>query len=375
MRCTNLFIIVCVCIATNISVNAQTNTTPYPTTGNLGLGTLTPSELLDVNGNINVSNSFALKFAGADRITGTKIINPYGSASSPSYTFTNYTNTGIYLPTPNAMSISTNGTERMRFMSTGHIYMPSASTFSIGTTVVGEKLTVAGNIRLYTDNSFIGTTDNKSFFLRTNNLDRLQIKNNGTIHIFTNLTLPVGANIAIGKADLLLSTNGIRIHYSLTSNHAFIDYKDNLFFRTDNACETPLILQGNGAVAIGIASWNYGNDGSQYVVPSGFKLAVGGKIIAEELVIKLQSNWPDYVFSNDYKLMQLSDVESFIIENGHLPSMPNAEQIEENGVEVGEMNSLLLKKIEELTLYIIELNKEVSKLKLEIDNIQQQDNQ
>jgi hypothetical protein len=70
--------------------------------------------------------------------------------------------------------------------------------------------------------------------------------------------------------------------------------------------------------------------------------------------------------------MQLSDVELYIKENGHLPSVPNAEQIKENGVEIGEMNSLLLKKIEELTLYIIDLNKEVSRLKLEIDNVQQQ---
>ncbi len=351
----NYFTLIIILIAFSTSggkMFSQTNTYPYPPSGPLGLGTDDPTEQLDVSGNINLSG--AIKFAGVPRITDEQIFYPNGSANDPSYSFTNSTSTGMYMLSPNNMSFSTNGTERMRMTSTGLIYIPSSGTLSIGTSANSEKLTIAGNIRFYTPNSFIGTTTNSSFFLRTYNLNRMEIKGNGTVHIFTNLTFPVGANIAIGKADLGLDTDGIRIHYAPDASHAFIDYKDNLFFRTGNSWTTPLILQGNGAVAIGISSTNYGNDGSQYVVPSGYKLAVGGKIIAEELVIKLQSSWPDYVFSNDYNIMQLSDVELYIKENGHLPSVPNAEQIKENGVEIGEMNSLLLKKIEELTLYIID---------------------
>jgi hypothetical protein len=79
------------------------------------------------------------------------------------------------------------------------------------------------------------------------------------------------------------------------------------------------------------------------------KLVVKGKIIAEE--IKVQAvNWPDYLFKPEYKLTSLAQTELFIQENGHLPEVPSAKQIEEEGLSVGEMNKLMMKKIEELTL-------------------------
>lgn len=92
------------------------------------------------------------------------------------------------------------------------------------------------------------------------------------------------------------------------------------------------------------------------------KLVVKGKIIAEE--IKVQAvNWPDYVFKSDYKLTSLAQTEIFIQENGHLPEVPSAKQIEEEGLSVGEMNKLMMKKIEELTLHLIEKEKEIKELK------------
>lgn len=91
---------------------------------------------------------------------------------------------------------------------------------------------------------------------------------------------------------------------------------------------------------------------------SNYKLAVGGKAIAEEFVIKLQTNWPDYVFEDTYKLPSLLEVERYIRENKHLPELPSAQEVQQNGLTLGEMNALLLKKIEELTLYVIDLKKE-----------------
>lgn len=98
----------------------------------------------------------------------------------------------------------------------------------------------------------------------------------------------------------------------------------------------------------------------------GYKLSVDGKIIAEELRIQNSVDWipwPDYVFAKEYKLRNLKQVEDFINKNSHLPEVPSAEEVKENGIEVGDMQRTLLKKIEELTLYIIDQQKQIDELK------------
>jgi hypothetical protein len=97
-------------------------------------------------------------------------------------------------------------------------------------------------------------------------------------------------------------------------------------------------------------------------IPMGFKLAVNGKIIAEELNIKLRSGWPDYVFSKNYNLLPLAQLENYVSENHHLPEIPNAKEMEQNGINTSEMITKLIKKQEELTLYIIEQNKRIEVL-------------
>jgi hypothetical protein len=96
-----------------------------------------------------------------------------------------------------------------------------------------------------------------------------------------------------------------------------------------------------------------------------YRLAVNGKIIAEELDIKLREEWPDYVFNKNYILPDLHETENYIKTNNHLPGVPSSEQISQKGMNVGEINTILLKKVEELTLYIISLQKEVENLKQE----------
>ncbi len=74
--------------------------------------------------------------------------------------------------------------------------------------------------------------------------------------------------------------------------------------------------------------------------------------------------WPDYVFGNDYKMMTISELESYVNENKHLPGIPSASEVEEEGsVDLGEMNTILLQKVEELTRYIINLQKQIDELK------------
>ena len=89
------------------------------------------------------------------------------------------------------------------------------------------------------------------------------------------------------------------------------------------------------------------------------------KLYAKEIEVRTDAmgiSWPDYVFSNTYKLPTLKEVEEYILKNKHLENVPTAEEVEKNGINVYEINRILLQKIEELTLYTIQLEKRVAKI-------------
>lgn len=102
-----------------------------------------------------------------------------------------------------------------------------------------------------------------------------------------------------------------------------------------------------------------GNVGIGTATPAE-KLSVNGNIRAKEIKVETE-NWPDYVFHKDYSLMSLPETEEFIKINKHLPGMPSAQKAEKDGIDLGEMNRLLLKNAEETTLLLIELNKKIDK--------------
>ncbi len=103
---------------------------------------------------------------------------------------------------------------------------------------------------------------------------------------------------------------------------------------------------------------------------NGYKLAVNGSAIFTEAKVKLYANWPDYVFDDNYSLLPLNELEKYIKINKHLPTIPSANSIKEaGGFELGDMSIRLLQKIEELTLYILELKKENDQIKQEIINL------
>ena len=102
----------------------------------------------------------------------------------------------------------------------------------------------------------------------------------------------------------------------------------------------------------------------------GYTLSVEGGIISDKVTVKLRSEWwPDYVFSLGYKLPTLIEIENFINQNGHLPGMPAASDVQEEGIDLGEMNAKLLQKLEEQTLYIIEMNKQLGELKNQLEEL------
>ncbi|RFM27666.1 hypothetical protein DXN05_13220 [Deminuibacter soli] len=119
------------------------------------------------------------------------------------------------------------------------------------------------------------------------------------------------------------------------------------------------VVYTNGAVAINTKT-----------VPNGYKLAVKGKVIAESVKVKLASaGWPDYVFDSAYDLRTLVAVEQYIQQNKHLPDVPAASEIAE-GVDLGANQAVLLRKIEELTLYLIEMRKENELLKKRMEQLE-----
>lgn len=97
------------------------------------------------------------------------------------------------------------------------------------------------------------------------------------------------------------------------------------------------------------------------------KLAVNGTIHSKEVKVDLNVPAPDYVFANDYKLRNLQELENYVNENSHLPEIPSAKEFEKNGIQLAEMNMALLKKVEELTLYVIEQQKNTENLKKTVE--------
>lgn len=143
-------------------------------------------------------------------------------------------------------------------------------------------------------------------------------------------------------------------YQELGGNKLYIENNDN----SNNTSTNTLIYGDFATEQLAIATDNN-------YIPAGFTLAVGGKMIAEEVKVRLQANWPDYVFTPEHVKPSLAELEIAIEEEGHLPNMPSAEEVEAEGYMLGEMDVKLLEKIEELTLYLIDLDKEVKALQTE----------
>lgn len=119
---------------------------------------------------------------------------------------------------------------------------------------------------------------------------------------------------------------------------------------------------------------NSGKVGIGTLTTGSHKLAVEGSIGAREIKVEAAPNWSDFVFYDNYKLPTLIEVENYIKENGHLKDIPSAKEVEENGFYLGEMDSKLLQKIEELTLYTIDQEKKINAQRKEINELKKQKN-
>lgn len=190
--------------------------------------------------------------------------------------------------------------------------------------------------------------DNNEIMVRSgyNTAGSLFLQNNGG-------ELVSGARLTINKGAEALKLNGSNPNigfYQSGVYKSFIEQTGNDLFLGANGGN--IRIDAVGQVAIG------------NVVPaaSAFKLSVTGKIICEEVKVKLSAAWPDYVFDEKHQLLPIDKLSDFIRVNKHLPNIPAASEIEKNGIELGDMQKKIMEKTEELTLYIIQLEKRIKQL-------------
>lgn len=173
-----------------------------------------------------------------------------------------------------------------------------------------------------------------------------------------------GGNLGIGTSS---PSSKLEVLYAQSSTYGvtIANSADNLKFKLGTTSNGYLNIQGQvinsgNTYNISLQS-DGGNVGIGLTNPSE-RLSVNGNVKAKKIIVS-QSGWPDYVFDSSYSLRTLSELEKFISKNKHLPEMPSAKEVEDKGVSVGDSQALLLKKIEELTLYLIQMKKEIADLK------------
>ena len=298
-----------------------TELTPVPyfnitQVGNVGIGTFTPAQALDVEKNadyqLRLGNTGGLGYnIGRNGTTG--YLTFYGDQS----THTGYTFGGV------------DGT-RMTIDASGNM--------GIGTTSPGAKLDVAGNARVTNDFTVSGSGTDIG----------------GSINILNT------SKTGTGQASRWTMYNMSGTYGNSLQFWAY----DNIGCTSGGMCASRLTLMDNGNI---IASGKIGiglSDAATKLAasPSDELLTVNGTIHATEVKVDLTGSLADFVFHPSYKLMPLNQVEQYVKTNSHLPEIPSAAEVSKNGLSMGEMQNKLLQKVEELTLYVIEQQKRIEML-------------
>lgn len=335
--------------------------------GNVGISTAEPTYRLHVV-NPNVSSGTAIR---ADAINGhIRLFETDGSAPATNFTqierngdaFHIYQNDGSAYQ--HVLSATMNGNVGLGNTSpTYKLHVTNTNTAS-GTAIRADAIN--GHIRLFETDGSAPTTN------------FTQIERNGdAFHIYQNdgsayqhvLTAKMNGNIGMGtatpQASLHILTNdntSLKIE-TTTYNNADIALKsgsgqsDILNYNTSDQLTSILRFNDDG-FGSSMTFTSYAS-GSNPV--DNFKVTSSGITYAKEIIVQT-SAFPDYVFSNEYNLMSLHQINDFIKANHHLPNIPSATEVESNGMAIGDMQVKQMEKIEELYLYIIDLNEKVEKL-------------
>jgi len=238
-----------------------------------------------------------------------------------------------------------------------------------------QSWNTTGNSGTNPSNNFIGTTDNQPLVLKSNNIEGVRIRSNGNVGVGTanpDAKLHVAQdninnqNLVLGKFTSFGSTGGSAI-VSLTYNSTTANLEVNSSYTgtgfrygtySDFNIENEISSPDFGAINF------ITNKKVQLAIKPNGNASLQGKLEAKELKVTLTPT-ADFVFDENYDLPELEEVEKHIKEKKHLPEIASAKIMEKEGVNVGEFQIKLLQKIEELTLYSIEQNKQIKQLQNE----------
>ncbi len=315
------------------TVAAQTNT--LPPSGNVGIGTTTPSSRLQVNGTAKIDSSLIVK----DSVTIKKNLRVEENVNFLGQTKMN--NTRVFNNFVSDNSAKFNGVVKMP-----NLELPA--TLNNKNVVLTNT---NGALKIFPLDSLINFVQRGLYvppvqldFYCANIAPVAPTWSNGPYKIYSHCQ-DVNVGIATNEPRVNLDVRGTTFteRIAINSDPTTMGYK--LFHLKANythpsQASKVLFLVENHERAL-------------------FQISNDGIVRTREVIVNLDQSWPDYVFTPEYKLTPLKEVASFIKENGHLPNVPSAETIKENGIQLGEMNRVLLEKVEELTLHLIEQQKQL----------------
>ncbi len=344
--------IIIVLMLLSLSLNGQDNKITLETGGQIGIGIDIPTSTLDIRGKENDGTNAAIRIIDANPNMYTLLID-----GNDIETYKAWLN--IQANSMLGVSFTKGGGNVGVNMDPPENYKLAIDGLSID---LGDDLTetTPASLAIYYDQSLPMIFDNANILtvdhdlninpIGDNNISLVGYNTSGTVSIGTT---PELSKLTV-KGPISDATNAA---IKIISEAAPTKYllMDGSQIKSAGA-NTALHLNNDNGLPVNIGTT---------VTPTGYLLNVGGKVISEEVRVELQVDWPDYVFDQDYPLKKLEELEYEIETIGHLPDVPSATQIAEEGHHLGSIQIKMLKKIEELTLYIIDLNKRISSLETE----------
>ncbi len=340
--------------------------------GLVGIGTMAPVYHLDVVGNTHTSGDFYGRIhmdanPGPGDAPNTYLQEAYfenkpSADMTPTTGLTDLGSSGGLLTlAPSFNGAGPLNTDHQLFFNAGGIFHRQEAANGGAWTAAWEKILTNGDIN--------GRPNLVARFLPTgspsNKLGDSQLFDNGTNVVIGGI--PAGPNpvpVFVGTDKLTVNgdsrtTGDDAVGGNL--NVANNTRTNTLNVSTDATVNGATRLVGKVAIGPGTVSTSGSPDHSLYV---------GGSIIAEEVVVKLKVNWPDYVFTQNHAVQPLTEVESFIQKEKHLPGVPSATEVAKNGVSLGAMQTVQMEKIEELYLHMIALQKQVEQQQQTIERLE-----
>ncbi len=347
-------------IVSTLTVSGQWSTTGNDifnsNTGNVGIGAV-PAFKLHIETPASDNDETLLKLGHRSSSVQVGTILEIGSSG--------YSTTGtsriVGYSNPHVTLLSKIAFQTWNGSAWNNMLMDGSGNVGIGTTVPTERLTIAqavgtgyspllslneltnnGNNSMGIDFKFAGLSG-----FPWGATGRVEVARQNTSSNF-DMVFHTATNGVLSEKMRILDNGNIGIGKSAPNVNAKLDVNGNIYCNSKVFIGTP--------------------DASTVSQIAPYSLAVNGTAVFTKAKVSLYGNWPDYVFSPTYKMTSLDSLEQFIQLNKHLPEVPSASDVEKNGIDLGDNQALLLKKIEELTVFVIEQNKQSEKLQKIIKN-------